>query len=117
MYIFKDFINNPCVLPLYRHLCLKRKIASYFTHLFLLCFKLNKVKLTFPDKSYDNHSVSVLRFYRFLLIASILYACNDTSVIVLIFQNKKRRERRDLLRLQLLRIFELLADAGVISDR
>uniref|UniRef100_A0A671XZR8 FRY microtubule binding protein n=1 Tax=Sparus aurata TaxID=8175 RepID=A0A671XZR8_SPAAU len=30
--------------------------------------------------------------------------------------NKKRRERRDLLRLQLLRIFELLADAGVISD-
>uniref|UniRef100_A0AAQ6AFL6 Furry homolog a (Drosophila) n=1 Tax=Amphiprion ocellaris TaxID=80972 RepID=A0AAQ6AFL6_AMPOC len=33
-----------------------------------------------------------------------------------ILQNKKRRERRDLLRLQLLRIFELLADAGVISD-
>uniref|UniRef100_A0A8C7U222 Furry homolog a (Drosophila) n=1 Tax=Oncorhynchus mykiss TaxID=8022 RepID=A0A8C7U222_ONCMY len=32
-------------------------------------------------------------------------------------QNKKRRERRDLLRLQLLRIFELLADSGVISDR
>uniref|UniRef100_A0A8C9YLR1 FRY microtubule binding protein n=1 Tax=Sander lucioperca TaxID=283035 RepID=A0A8C9YLR1_SANLU len=31
-------------------------------------------------------------------------------------QNKKRRERRDLLRLQLLRIFELLANAGVISD-
>uniref|UniRef100_A0A8C8DTE3 Furry homolog a (Drosophila) n=1 Tax=Oryzias sinensis TaxID=183150 RepID=A0A8C8DTE3_9TELE len=30
--------------------------------------------------------------------------------------NKKRRERRDLLRLQLLRIFELLADAGVVSD-
>uniref|UniRef100_A0A672MG75 FRY microtubule binding protein n=1 Tax=Sinocyclocheilus grahami TaxID=75366 RepID=A0A672MG75_SINGR len=31
-------------------------------------------------------------------------------------ENKKRRERRDLLRLQLLRIFELLGDAGVISD-
>uniref|UniRef100_A0A3Q3KBQ7 Furry homolog a (Drosophila) n=1 Tax=Monopterus albus TaxID=43700 RepID=A0A3Q3KBQ7_MONAL len=31
-------------------------------------------------------------------------------------ENKKKRERRDLLRLQLLRIFELLADAGVISD-
>ncbi|XP_046892599.1 protein furry homolog isoform X1 [Hypomesus transpacificus] len=31
-------------------------------------------------------------------------------------ENKKRRERRDLLRLQLLRIFELLADAAVISD-
>ncbi|XP_034024286.1 protein furry homolog [Thalassophryne amazonica] len=30
-------------------------------------------------------------------------------------ENKKRRERRDLLRLQLLRIFELLADSGVIS--
>lgn len=34
-----------------------------------------------------------------------------------VYQNKKRRERRDLLRLQLLRIFELLADAGVVSDR
>ncbi|XP_057694873.1 protein furry homolog isoform X1 [Corythoichthys intestinalis] len=31
-------------------------------------------------------------------------------------ENKKRRERRDVLRLQLLRIFELLADAGVLSD-
>ncbi|KAI5932034.1 Protein furry [Manis javanica] len=31
-------------------------------------------------------------------------------------ENKKRREWGDLLRLQLLRIFELLADAGVISD-
>uniref|UniRef100_A0A8C2Z758 FRY microtubule binding protein n=1 Tax=Cyclopterus lumpus TaxID=8103 RepID=A0A8C2Z758_CYCLU len=31
-------------------------------------------------------------------------------------ENKRRRERRDLLRLQLLRIFELLANAGVISD-
>uniref|UniRef100_A0A8C5DX59 Protein furry homolog n=1 Tax=Gouania willdenowi TaxID=441366 RepID=A0A8C5DX59_GOUWI len=31
-------------------------------------------------------------------------------------ENKKRRERRDLLRLQLLRIFELLANARVISD-
>lgn len=36
---------------------------------------------------------------------------------MLFLQNKKRRERRDLLRLQLLRIFELLADAGVVSDR
>uniref|UniRef100_A0A665WCE2 Furry homolog b (Drosophila) n=1 Tax=Echeneis naucrates TaxID=173247 RepID=A0A665WCE2_ECHNA len=34
----------------------------------------------------------------------------------LLHANKKRRERRDLLRLQLLRIFELLANAGVISD-
>uniref|UniRef100_A0AAZ3RZC8 Furry homolog a (Drosophila) n=1 Tax=Oncorhynchus tshawytscha TaxID=74940 RepID=A0AAZ3RZC8_ONCTS len=33
-----------------------------------------------------------------------------------LISNKKRRERRDLLRLQLLRIFELLADSGVISD-
>uniref|UniRef100_A0AAQ4RZI4 FRY microtubule binding protein n=1 Tax=Gasterosteus aculeatus aculeatus TaxID=481459 RepID=A0AAQ4RZI4_GASAC len=31
-------------------------------------------------------------------------------------ENKRRRERRDLLRLQLLRIFELLANAAVISD-
>ncbi|KAJ7396743.1 hypothetical protein BTVI_142063 [Pitangus sulphuratus] len=37
-------------------------------------------------------------------------------VVILNSKNKKRRERRDLLRLQLLRIFELLADAGVISD-
>uniref|UniRef100_A0A8I3P329 FRY microtubule binding protein n=1 Tax=Canis lupus familiaris TaxID=9615 RepID=A0A8I3P329_CANLF len=39
-----------------------------------------------------------------------------SMVLPLSTQNKKRRERRDLLRLQLLRIFELLADAGVISD-
>lgn len=39
------------------------------------------------------------------------------TVFLLNSKNKKRRERRDLLRLQLLRIFELLADAGVISDR
>lgn len=38
-------------------------------------------------------------------------------LLLIISQNKKRRERRDLLRLQLLRIFELLADAGVVSDR
>lgn len=30
-------------------------------------------------------------------------------------QNMKRRRRRDILRVQLVRIFELLADAGVIS--
>lgn len=29
----------------------------------------------------------------------------------------KRRRRRDILRVQLVRIFELLADAGVISHR
>lgn len=28
----------------------------------------------------------------------------------------KRRRRRDILRIQLVRIFELLADAGVISQ-
>jgi hypothetical protein len=28
----------------------------------------------------------------------------------------KRRRRRDILRVQLVRIFELLADAGVISQ-
>ncbi|XP_077578955.1 protein furry homolog [Stigmatopora nigra] len=31
-------------------------------------------------------------------------------------ENKKRRERRDLLRLHLLRVLELLADGGVLSD-
>ena len=31
-------------------------------------------------------------------------------------QNVKRRRRRDILRVQLVRIFELLADAGVISQ-
>ncbi|KAH0616207.1 hypothetical protein JD844_027161 [Phrynosoma platyrhinos] len=32
-------------------------------------------------------------------------------------ENMKRRRRRDILRVQLVRIFELLADAGVISHR
>lgn len=34
----------------------------------------------------------------------------------LTLQNMKRRRRRDILRVQLVRIFELLADAGVISQ-
>lgn len=33
-----------------------------------------------------------------------------------LLQNMKRRRRRDILRVQLVRIFELLADAGVISQ-
>uniref|UniRef100_A0A8B9GBI4 FRY microtubule binding protein n=1 Tax=Amazona collaria TaxID=241587 RepID=A0A8B9GBI4_9PSIT len=48
---------------------------------------------------------------------SLVFRYFPTYLIVLLnSKNKKRRERRDLLRLQLLRIFELLADAGVISD-
>lgn len=46
-----------------------------------------------------------------------LKVAHSTLTFDVFSQNKKRRERRDLLRLQLLRIFELLADAGVISDR
>lgn len=46
---------------------------------------------------------------------ALMYSRELTTCLC--FQNKKRRERRDLLRLQLLRIFELLANAGVISDR
>uniref|UniRef100_A0A8C3MQX9 FRY microtubule binding protein n=1 Tax=Geospiza parvula TaxID=87175 RepID=A0A8C3MQX9_GEOPR len=49
------------------------------------------------------------------LVFRYFSTCHILSYLPII-QNKKRRERRDLLRLQLLRIFELLADAGVISD-
>uniref|UniRef100_A0A670I194 FRY microtubule binding protein n=1 Tax=Podarcis muralis TaxID=64176 RepID=A0A670I194_PODMU len=45
---------------------------------------------------------------------SLVFRLNITKSIK--FSTGRRRERRDLLRLQLLRIFELLADAGVISD-
>lgn len=38
-------------------------------------------------------------------------------ISVYLEQNMKRRRRRDILRVQLVRIFELLADAGVISHR
>uniref|UniRef100_A0A7M4EYN2 FRY microtubule binding protein n=1 Tax=Crocodylus porosus TaxID=8502 RepID=A0A7M4EYN2_CROPO len=51
---------------------------------------------------------------------SLVFRYLSGCVLIIFFlpktKNKKRRERRDLLRLQLLRIFELLADAGVISD-
>uniref|UniRef100_A0A672QKH4 Furry homolog, like n=1 Tax=Sinocyclocheilus grahami TaxID=75366 RepID=A0A672QKH4_SINGR len=36
--------------------------------------------------------------------------------VFLFLQNMKRRRRRDILRVQLVRIFELLADSGVISQ-
>lgn len=41
-----------------------------------------------------------------------------TELLTTLFtlQNMKRRRRRDILRVQLVRIFELLADAGVISQ-
>uniref|UniRef100_A0A8C7YJ62 Furry homolog a (Drosophila) n=1 Tax=Oryzias sinensis TaxID=183150 RepID=A0A8C7YJ62_9TELE len=50
---------------------------------------------------------------------SLIFRYINTTCLYVTFEqflNKKRRERRDLLRLQLLRIFELLADAGVVSD-
>lgn len=57
----------------------------------------------------------------FMFLTRKLFCFKESSLFKLCihdcWQNKKRRERRDLLRLQLLRIFELLADAGVISDR
>lgn len=40
----------------------------------------------------------------------------DGRQTLLPLQNMKRRRRRDVLRVQLVRIFELLADAGVISQ-
>uniref|UniRef100_A0A8C7D4P5 FRY microtubule binding protein n=1 Tax=Oncorhynchus kisutch TaxID=8019 RepID=A0A8C7D4P5_ONCKI len=48
---------------------------------------------------------------------SLSHSLTHSPLSLFLSQNKKRRERRDLLRLQLLRIFELLADSGVISDR
>lgn len=57
-----------------------------------------------------------LTFLR-LLVFYVYTSTYEKMVVLLNSKNKKRRERRDLLRLQLLRIFELLADAGVISDR
>uniref|UniRef100_A0A8C3I583 FRY microtubule binding protein n=1 Tax=Chrysemys picta bellii TaxID=8478 RepID=A0A8C3I583_CHRPI len=61
----------------------------------------------------------VLGFGRTNSLACIILMSAPPHVLSISFfnpKNKKRRERRDLLRLQLLRIFELLADAGVISD-
>uniref|UniRef100_A0A672UPQ2 FRY microtubule binding protein n=1 Tax=Strigops habroptila TaxID=2489341 RepID=A0A672UPQ2_STRHB len=57
----------------------------------------------------------VFRFLKLLVFYACTYTC-EKMFVLLNSKNKKRRERRDLLRLQLLRIFELLADAGVISD-
>lgn len=67
-------------------------------------FSISTVYLLFNPNSRQKSSLIKYKF------ALTIYR-HDSS------QNKKRRERRDLLRLQLLRIFELLADSGVISDR
>uniref|UniRef100_A0A7D9NL32 FRY microtubule binding protein n=1 Tax=Xenopus tropicalis TaxID=8364 RepID=A0A7D9NL32_XENTR len=85
-----------------------------------------EIMATTPDGSisYDNKVIgtpSVGVLLKQLVPLMRLESIEITESLVLGFGrtnalNKKRRERRDLLRLQLLRIFELLADAGVISD-
>uniref|UniRef100_A0A670YF33 FRY microtubule binding protein n=1 Tax=Pseudonaja textilis TaxID=8673 RepID=A0A670YF33_PSETE len=85
-----------------------------------------EIMATTPDGtiSYDNKAIgtpSVGVLLKQLVPLMRLESIEITESLVLGFGrtnalNKKRRERRDLLRLQLLRIFELLADAGVISD-
>uniref|UniRef100_A0A674A692 FRY microtubule binding protein n=1 Tax=Salmo trutta TaxID=8032 RepID=A0A674A692_SALTR len=85
-----------------------------------------EITATTPDGSisYDNKVVwtpSVAWLLKQLVPLMRAESIELTESLVLGFGrtnslNKKRRERRDLLRLQLLRIFELLADSGVISD-
>uniref|UniRef100_A0A3B3T569 FRY microtubule binding protein n=1 Tax=Paramormyrops kingsleyae TaxID=1676925 RepID=A0A3B3T569_9TELE len=85
-----------------------------------------EIMATTPDGSisYDNKVMgtpSVAWLLKQLVPLMRVESIDLTESLVLGFGrtnalNKKRRERRDLLRLQLLRIFELLADSGVISD-
>uniref|UniRef100_A0A8C5CD52 FRY microtubule binding protein n=1 Tax=Gadus morhua TaxID=8049 RepID=A0A8C5CD52_GADMO len=89
-----------------------------------------EITATTPDGSvaYDNkvigtpsvawllkQLVPLMRAESLEITESLVLGFGRTNALVFRY-NKKRRERRDLLRLQLLRIFELLADAGVISD-
>lgn len=64
--------------------------------------------------------VSAVHWYIFNLSVTVLYFKKDNllsyNAAVFTVQNMKRRRRRDILRVQLVRIFELLADAGVISQ-
>uniref|UniRef100_A0A8C5DWE7 Protein furry homolog n=1 Tax=Gouania willdenowi TaxID=441366 RepID=A0A8C5DWE7_GOUWI len=85
-----------------------------------------EITATTPDGSvtYDNKVIgtpSVAWLLKQLVPLMRAESLEITESLVLGFGctnalNKKRRERRDLLRLQLLRIFELLANARVISD-
>ncbi|KAJ3589236.1 hypothetical protein NHX12_010082 [Muraenolepis orangiensis] len=94
-----------------------------------------EITATTPDGSvaYDNKLVPLMRAESLEITEALVLGFGRTNALVFRElveelhplmkealerrpENKKRRERRDLLRLQLLRIFELLADAGVISD-
>uniref|UniRef100_A0A8C8VNW5 FRY microtubule binding protein n=1 Tax=Pelusios castaneus TaxID=367368 RepID=A0A8C8VNW5_9SAUR len=91
-----------------------------------------EIMATTPDGtvSYDNKAIGtpsvgvllkqlvpLMRLESIEITESLVLGFGRTNSLVFRYCiNKKRRERRDLLRLQLLRIFELLADAGVISD-
>uniref|UniRef100_A0A8D2J4S7 FRY microtubule binding protein n=1 Tax=Varanus komodoensis TaxID=61221 RepID=A0A8D2J4S7_VARKO len=96
-----------------------------------------EIMATTPDGtvSYDNKAIGtpsvgvllkqlvpLMRLESIEITESLVLGFGRTNSLVfrylynIFLMNKKRRERRDLLRLQLLRIFELLADAGVISD-
>uniref|UniRef100_A0A669P5C6 FRY like transcription coactivator n=1 Tax=Phasianus colchicus TaxID=9054 RepID=A0A669P5C6_PHACC len=67
------------------------------------------------------HIVPMMRSESMEITESLVLGLGRTnpgafSCVTMIFlENMKRRRRRDILRVQLVRIFELLADAGVIS--
>uniref|UniRef100_A0A8B9TCG2 FRY like transcription coactivator n=1 Tax=Anas platyrhynchos TaxID=8839 RepID=A0A8B9TCG2_ANAPL len=63
------------------------------------------------------HIVPMMRSESMEITESLVLGLGRTNpgAFSFIFSNMKRRRRRDILRVQLVRIFELLADAGVIS--
>uniref|UniRef100_A0A8C1XJ14 Furry homolog a (Drosophila) n=1 Tax=Cyprinus carpio TaxID=7962 RepID=A0A8C1XJ14_CYPCA len=120
--------------------------VSLWRNYLILCFGVAKPSIMSPghlrastpeisnpstdnNSSYDNkipgtpsvawllkQLVPLMRSESIEITESLVLGFGRTNSLVFRYYNKKRRERRDLLRLQLLRIFELLADAGVISD-
>uniref|UniRef100_A0A8D2LU91 FRY like transcription coactivator n=1 Tax=Varanus komodoensis TaxID=61221 RepID=A0A8D2LU91_VARKO len=65
------------------------------------------------------HIVPMMRSESMEITESLVLGLGRTSPghikFLILLDNMKRRRRRDILRVQLVRIFELLADAGVIS--
>uniref|UniRef100_A0A671PA30 Furry homolog a (Drosophila) n=1 Tax=Sinocyclocheilus anshuiensis TaxID=1608454 RepID=A0A671PA30_9TELE len=120
--------------------------VSLWRNYLILCFGVAKPSIMSPghlrastpeiitpstdsNSSYDNkilgtpsvawllkQLIPLMRSESIEITESLVLGFGRTNSFIFRYYNKKRRERRDLLRLQLLRIFELLADAGVISD-
>lgn len=93
------------------------KTFWWLTYIVFLCRELMEELNSIIKEALERRpEVSALHWKCFLYFFCVHRNTLYWVQIFFTLQNMKRRRRRDILRVQLVRIFELLADAGVISQ-